>query len=154
MNKLYVVHSSHPCEAVKKALELKSIPYETVEMLIPTQALLTRLRFPKRSVPALRLDGGEKVQGSRAIMRRLDELVPEPALLPADAGARVAVLAAEEWGEAVLQPLARRAVWGALKRDPSAIRPTRRRRSCRGCRARSCGSSRPASSASRARCTA
>ncbi|MGH2917548.1 MAG: glutathione S-transferase family protein [Solirubrobacteraceae bacterium] len=121
MNKLYVVHSSHPSEAVKKTLELKSIPYKTVEMLIPTQALLTRLRFPKRTVPALRLDGGEKVQGSRAIMRRLDELVPEPALLPADRAAREAVLAAEEWGDEELQPLARRAVWAALREDPSAI---------------------------------
>jgi glutathione S-transferase len=121
VNKLYVVHSSHPSEAVKKALELKSIPYKTVEMLIPTQALLTRLRFPQRTVPALRLDGGEKVQGSQAIMRRLDELVPEPALLPADRTSREAVLAAEDWGAGELQPLARRAVWAALKRHPSAI---------------------------------
>jgi glutathione S-transferase len=121
VNKLYVVHSSHPSEAVKKALELKSIPYKTVELLIPTQAPLTRMRFPKRSVPALRLDGGEKVQGSRAIMRRLDELVPEPALVPADPVARDAMLAAEQWGDDVLQPQARRAVWSALKHDPSAI---------------------------------
>jgi glutathione S-transferase len=72
-------------------------------------------------VPALKLDGGEKVHGSRAIMRRLDELVPEPALLPADETARGAVLVAERWGEEVLQPLARRAVWAALKRSPTAI---------------------------------
>ncbi|CAN5450062.1 hypothetical protein BH20ACT17_BH20ACT17_03100 [soil metagenome] len=51
-----------------------------------------RLRFAQRTVPALRLDGGEKVQGSRAILRRLDELVPEPPLLPADPAARDAVL--------------------------------------------------------------
>ena len=37
----------------------------------------------RRTVPALRIDG-EKVQGSRAIMRRLDELVPEPPLFPSD----------------------------------------------------------------------
>jgi hypothetical protein len=43
VNKLYVVHSSHPSEAVKKALELKGIPYKTVELLIPTQLLLVRL---------------------------------------------------------------------------------------------------------------
>jgi glutathione S-transferase len=121
VNKLYVVHSSHPSEAVKKALELKSIPYKTVEMLIPTQALLTRMRFPQRTVPALRLDGGEKVQGSRAIMRRLDELVPEPSLLPSDPAAREAVLAAEQWGDDVLQPQARRAVWAALRHGPTGI---------------------------------
>jgi glutathione S-transferase len=121
VNKLYVVHSSHPSEAVKEALALKGIPFQTVEMLIPTQVLLTRLRFPKRTVPALRLDGGEKVQGSRAIMRRLDELVAEPPLLPAGDAARAAVLGAELWGDEVLQPLARRAVWAALKRSPGAI---------------------------------
>jgi glutathione S-transferase len=121
VNKLYVVHSSHPSETVKKALELKAIPYELVEMLIPTQALITRLRFPNRTVPALRLDGGEKVQGSRAILRRLDELVPDPPLLPDDDAARAAVLDVERWGEQVLQPLARRAVWAALKHRPDAI---------------------------------
>jgi glutathione S-transferase len=121
VNKLYVVHSSHPSEAVKKALELKAIPYKTVEMLIPTQMVLMRLRFPARSVPALKLDGGEKVQGSRAILRRLDELAPEPPLLPEEERARAAVLDAERWGDEVLQPLARRAVWSALKRRPAAI---------------------------------
>lgn len=121
VHKLYVVHSSHPSEAVKKALELKAIPYKTVEMLIPTQLVITRLRFPGRSVPALRLDDGEKVQGSRAIMRRLDELVPDPPLLPDAEPARAAVLDAERWGEEVLQPLARRVVWSALKRRTEAI---------------------------------
>lgn len=121
MNKLYVVHSSHPSEAVKKALELKAIPYKTVELLIPTQALLIRPRFPQRSVPAMKLESGERVQGSRAIMRRLDELVPDPPLLPADEAERTAVLGAELWGDEVLQPLARRVVWVALKHRPDAI---------------------------------
>jgi len=103
------------------ALELKAISYKIVGLLIPTQVVLMRLRFAQRTVPALRLDGGEKVQGSRAILRRLDELVPEPPLLPADPAARDAVLAAEEWGDELLQPLARRAVWTALKFCPGAI---------------------------------
>jgi len=121
VNKLYVVHSSHPSEAVKKALAIKGIAYRTVELLIPTQGLLMRMRFPAGTVPALRLDGGEKVQGSIAIMRRLDELVPDPPLLPVGETARAAVLGAELWGADVLQPLARRLVWGALKRNPRAI---------------------------------
>jgi glutathione S-transferase len=121
VNKLYVVHSSHPSEAVKEALALKGIAYKTVEMLVPTQGLLVRLQFPARSVPALKLDGGEKVQGSIAIMRRLDELVPDPPLLPAAEGPRAAVLGAELWGADVLQPLARRVFWGAAKRRPGAL---------------------------------
>jgi glutathione S-transferase len=90
-------------------------------MLVPTQALIMRLRFPARSVPALRLDSGEKVQGSIAIMRRLDELVPDPPLLPSDEASRAKVLGAEFWGADVLQPLARRVFWGAVKRSPGAI---------------------------------
>ncbi|MDP1846332.1 MAG: glutathione S-transferase family protein [Solirubrobacteraceae bacterium] len=123
MHKLYVVHSSHPSEAVRKALALKGIPYKTVELLIPTQAPLMRLRFGRRTVPALKLDGGEKVSGSRAIMRKLDELVADPPLLPpeTDPAGRAAVLEAERWGEEVLQPLVRRITWAALKRRPGAI---------------------------------
>ncbi len=121
MLKLYVVHSSHPSEAVKEALRIKGLRYKTVEMLIPTQALLMRLRFPARSVPAMKLDGGEKVQGSRAIMRRLDELVPGPPLVPSEEAARTQVLGAELWGDEVLQPLARRIVWAALRHAPAGI---------------------------------
>jgi glutathione S-transferase len=121
VHKLYVVHSSHPSETVKKALALKGIPYKTVELLIPTHVPLQRLRFGARTVPALKLDGGEKIVGSRAILRRLDELVADPPLLPADPDARAAVLAAERWGDEELQPLVRRVVWAALKRRPDAI---------------------------------
>jgi glutathione S-transferase len=121
MHKLYVVHSSHPCETVKKALALKGIPYKTVELMIPTQAPLQRLRFGTGTVPGLKLDGGGKVINSRAILRKLDELVPDPPLLPHEADARAAVLEAERWGEEVLQALARRLVWVALARRPGAI---------------------------------
>jgi glutathione S-transferase len=121
MHKLYVVHSSHPCETVKKALALKGIPYKTVELMIPTQAPLQKLRFGRGTVPGLKLDGGEKVVNSRAILRKLDELVPDPPLLPQDAEARAAVLEAERWGEEVLQALARRLVWVAFAGRPRAI---------------------------------
>jgi len=121
VHKLYVVHSSHPCETVKKALELKGIPYKTVELMIPTQPLAQKLRFGQGTVPGLKLDGGDKIVGSRKILRRLDELVADPPLLPADPDARTAVLEAERWGEEVLQPLARRLVWVALAHRPLAI---------------------------------
>jgi glutathione S-transferase len=63
-------------------------------------------------VPGLRLDSGERLAGSRAIMRRLDELAPDPALYPAAGGeARKLAERAEEWGDEVLQPLVRRLAW-------------------------------------------
>jgi len=76
--------------------------------------------FRGRTVPALRLDG-RRLQGSRTISRALDELYPEPLLFPREPERRAAVERAEEWGDEVLQPLARRLTWASLKRDRATI---------------------------------
>ena len=111
--KLYVVHGSHPCAAVEKALALKGLEYGVVEWPPPLQALMQKAIFGARTVPGLRIDG-EKVSGSRAIMRRLDQLVPEPPLWPADPDRRRAVEDAERWGDEVFQPVARELIWAAM----------------------------------------
>lgn len=121
-HRLYVVPGSHPCAAVEAALGLKGIAYERVDLLPVVHAVHQQLAFGGRTVPGLRLDTGEKVLGSLAIVRRLEELVPEPALLPADRERRKEVERAEEWGEEVLQPLARRVAWAALARRRAALR--------------------------------
>ncbi len=115
---LYVVHGSHPCAAVEKALKLKGLAYGVVEWPPTLHAPLQRIIFGARTVPALSL-GGEHVSGSRAIMRRLEELVPEPALYPAVA--RAEVDAAERWGDEVLQPVARRLIWAGFRHNPGAM---------------------------------
>lgn len=117
--KLFVVHGSHPCVTVETALQLKGLPYRTVELPPPMHAPIQRVLFGKRTVPGIRIDG-ERISGSRAILRRLDELAPEPPLLPVDPEERSRVLAAEAWGDDVLQPIARRLLWPALKRAPKA----------------------------------
>ena len=119
--KLYVVHGSHPCATVQRALDMKGLSYEVVELLPPLHAALQRLRFGTRTVPGLTLESGEKLVGSRAILRRLEELVPEPSLFPADLDARVHVERAEEWGDEVWQPMARRLVWTTLAMEPRAM---------------------------------
>src|SRR3954452_24821768 len=68
---LYVVHGSHPCAAVERALELKGLDFRVVELPPPLHAPLQRVRFGARTVPAVVLDCGEKVSGSRAILQRL-----------------------------------------------------------------------------------
>lgn len=118
---LFVVHGSHPCATVQRALELKGIEHRVAELPPAGHAPVAKLLFGKRTVPGLRLEGGERLTGSRAILRRLDELVAEPALLPADAARRERVLDAEGWGDDVLQPVARRVLWCALDRVPTAI---------------------------------
>jgi len=118
--RLYVVHGSHPCAAVQKALSLKGLSYSVLEWPPPLQAPMQRLIFGARTVPGLRIDG-EKVHGSRAIMRRLDELVPEPRLLPSDPAQRARVEEAERWGDEVFQPVARELVWAGMVNHPDAM---------------------------------
>jgi glutathione S-transferase len=119
--KLYVVHGSHPCATVQRALDMKAVPYKVVELLPPMHAALQRMRFGARTVPGLILDSGEKISGSRAIMRRLEELAPEPSLFPADPDALVEVHRAEEWGDEVWQPMARRLLWRTFTMHPRAM---------------------------------
>jgi glutathione S-transferase len=120
--KLYVVPGSHPCAAVEVALRLKSIEYKRVDLLPLSQLAMGPLRYGGNTVPGLRIDG-ERLAGSRTIMRRLDALVPEPSLLPplSDAVARARVLEAERWGDEVLQAVPRRILDAAFLRDPACI---------------------------------
>jgi glutathione S-transferase len=102
-------------------MELKGVPYKTVELPPPMHAAIQRLRFGNRHVPAIRFPDGEKLSGSRAILRRLEEMSPEPPLFPADPDERAKVEEAERWGDEVFQPIARRLLWPAMKRNPSLM---------------------------------
>jgi glutathione S-transferase len=117
---LYIVHGSHPCAAVEKALAIKGLTYKVTEWPPPLHAPIQRVLFGSRTVPALKIDD-EKISGSRAIMRRLDELVPEPPLFPADPAARARVEEAERWGDEVFQPVARELIWAGFTREPAAM---------------------------------
>jgi glutathione S-transferase len=117
---LYVVHNSHPCAAVEKALQLKGIQYRVWEWPPPLHAPLQQLMFGRRTVPAMRLDG-EKISGSRAIMRRLDEITPDPPLYPSDPEQRAAVEEAERWGDEEFQQVARDLIWAGAVHRPEAL---------------------------------
>ena len=114
--RLFVVHGSHPCATVERALELKGVPYSRVELPPPSHALLMRPIFGGRTVPGIRFEDGEKVQGSRAILRALERRVPEPALY-----GDPEVEEAERWGDEVFQPIARRLLWPAFSRSPRSM---------------------------------
>jgi glutathione S-transferase len=100
--RLYLIPASPPCYAVEAALRAKGIAYDVTELPnvlhIPHQ--LVRFRAPY--VPAMRLDG-ERVVTSTAILRRLDELVPEPPMYPSPRVEEVEAYVVE-----ALQPIARR----------------------------------------------
>jgi glutathione S-transferase len=118
---LYVIHNSHPCVTAERALQLKGQPYRIHEMAPALHVPEQWLRFRKLTVPALVLGNGEKVVGSREIVHRLDQLVPEPRLLPEDPAARACVVEAERWGDEVLQPVPRRLVWTGVCVRPDAL---------------------------------
>jgi glutathione S-transferase len=105
--KLYWFARSHPALAARKMLELKGVPFASVRILPGTQrAYLRLLGFRAGTVPALVLDG-QRIQGSRAIARALEQRAPEPALFPSDPGQRARVQEAERWGEQELQNVPR-----------------------------------------------
>ncbi|MFZ2113602.1 MAG: glutathione S-transferase N-terminal domain-containing protein [Solirubrobacteraceae bacterium] len=120
--KLYALPGSHPCAAVEVALRLKSIDYQRIDLLPLSQLAIGPLRYGGNTVPGLRIDG-ERLAGSRTIMRRLDALAPEPPLLPplSDAVARARVLEAERWGDEVLQSVPRRLLDAAWLRDAASM---------------------------------
>lgn len=118
--KLYVLPGSHPCAAVEVALKRKGVPFERVDLLPMTQLMIGPLRYGGQTVPGMRIDG-ERLVGSRTIMRRLDELVPDPPLLPSDPQARERVLEAERWGDEVFQSVPRRILDAGFLRDPAAM---------------------------------
>lgn len=119
--KLYVLTGSHPCAAIEAALNLKGIAFDRVDLLPLTQMLIGPLRYGGTTVPGMRIDD-EKLVGSRTIMRRLDELAPEPPLLPPPGDARYArVLEAERWSDEVLQSVPRRIIYVAFLRRPRAM---------------------------------
>jgi glutathione S-transferase len=118
---IFGVPGSHPTFAAELMLRRKGIDYRRVDLVaVVHRGVLRVLGFTGITVPALRLDG-KRVQGTRAIAVALDELRPEPPLFPRDPAARQAASEAEAWGDEVYQPVPRRLVWNALRRDRSTM---------------------------------
>ncbi len=113
---LYVVHGSHPCATAEKAFALKGVPVKKVEIPPPSHFALMKVLFGGHTVPAVKFEDGEKVQGSTKILRALERRVPEPRLYTSPE-----VEAAERWGDEVFQPIARHVLWPAFARAPRSM---------------------------------
>jgi maleylacetoacetate isomerase len=88
--KLYSYFRSSAAYRVRIALNLKSLPYEMVAIHLTKDGGRQhtsefRAINPQARVPALELSSGEILTQSLAIIEYLDEIHPEPPLLPADA---------------------------------------------------------------------
>lgn len=119
--RLHVIVASHPCACVDAALGIKAVPYRRVELPTLVHRPIQRLRYGAPTVPGLTLEDGEKMVGSVPILRRLEELAPDPPLYPADAALRERVERSEVWGDEVLQNAVRRIELALLRRRPSAV---------------------------------
>ena len=91
---LYTYYRSTSSYRVRIALALKGLAYQSV----PVNLLQGEQRGsgyvavnPQGRVPALRTDGGELLVQSPAIIEYLEEVYPQPALLPSAAEARAKV---------------------------------------------------------------
>ena len=98
MSTLYTYFRSSAAYRVRIALNLKGMPYTAVPVHLVKdggqhRSAAYRARNPQALVPAFELEDGTVLTQSLAIMEYLDEVQPEPALLPADAIGRARVRA-------------------------------------------------------------
>ncbi len=117
--RLIQIPFSHNCVKVRRALELKGLPFETLDISPMDRAPVLRASGQPR-VPVL-VDGGRAITDSTAILLYLEETCPEPPLVPLDPRLRAECLVLEDWADAAFMALTRRlAYWNAL-RVPDAI---------------------------------
>jgi len=120
--RLYVIPASHPSLGAELMLRHKGIDYKRTDLMpVISKLVLRGMRFPRNTVPAMKVDG-RRIQGSREIARELDRLRPEPPLFPADAERRAAVEEAERFGDEQLQHPVRQLLWWSIKKDRSPLR--------------------------------
>lgn len=117
----HLLGPSHPCAAVEAALKLKGLDYERVELQPgPHVAQMAEVYGEDRTtVPGAVFDD-EPVHGSNAILERLEQIAPSPALFP-DGELGEKVIEAMTWGDVELQPLGRSLSWGALHFRPESL---------------------------------
>ena len=117
---LHVLPFSHPCLTAEAALRVKGLDYERVQLMpgAHQEEIEGRYGTGRRTVPGLMV-ADDPVHGSRAILERLEELVPEPPLYPSAIADEVRE--AERWGDEELQDLGRRLPFGALHFRPESM---------------------------------
>lgn len=88
---LYSVAASSACERVRIALEIKGLEYDTINIdALPREEYLAV--NPQGLMPTLKIDD-HIVSQSMAMLEFIEEICPEPALLPKDLVARAEVRA-------------------------------------------------------------
>jgi|SRR5215211_5681512 len=111
---LYGIPGSHAARTGELMVEHKGIRFRRVDLVPGFHRVHVRLHgFPGDRVPAVHFADGRRGQGTRPLAQVLDEVRPEPRLVPDDPR----VEEAERWGDKVLQRWARRMAAATGARD-------------------------------------
>jgi maleylpyruvate isomerase len=128
--KLYSYFRSSAAYRVRIALNLKDLPYEQQAVHLTRSGGWQwseeyRAVNPQKRVPALALDDGHILLQSLAIIEYLDEVHPQPPLLPGDPVERAQVRAVAQIMACDIHPVNNLAVLnylkGPLKQDQAAV---------------------------------
>jgi glutathione S-transferase len=118
---LYGMKISHPAVCARLALERKGVDTKVVDLMPGFHPVLVRaLRFPRNTVPALKIDG-LRIQGTRLITSYLERTRPEPPIFGSSPEERARIEEAEAWGESVFQPMPRKVFRLAATKDPAVL---------------------------------
>ena len=120
--KLYGYFRSSAAYRVRIALNLKGVPHEHAFIhLVRDGGQQTSPQYlarnPQGLVPALELDGGETLIQSLAIIEHLDEVYPDPPLVPGDAVTRARIRAIAQAVACDIHPLNNSRVLKYLRQD-------------------------------------
>lgn len=111
----YQIPISHFCEKVHWALDFKGLPYRPVSVNPFTRHELASMS-DKKQVPVIR-HGEQVVSESSAIVSYLDEICPDPPLVPPKEPERRECLEVERIADQEIGPAVRRLVYDTLTSD-------------------------------------
>lgn len=120
--RLFTIPGSHPGVSVQRMLEYKGIPYKRTDLLpVVSWGVLKALRFPRVTVPAIKIDG-RRFQGSLEITRELERIQPEPPLFPDDPEHGAVVDEIERFGDQDLQHRVRQILLWCFRERTASLR--------------------------------
>ena len=117
--RLIQIPFSHNCVKVRRALELKGLPFETLD-IAPMKREPVAAASGQRLVPVLE-DRGRATADSTAILRYLEATYPERPLEPADPGGRAECWLLEDWADQAFMAATRRLAYWTVVHTPGAI---------------------------------
>lgn len=119
MLRLIQIPFSHNCIKVRRALELKGLPYETLDIQPMDRAPVVQ-SSGQGLVPVLE-DGARHIADSTAILRHLEQAYPQPSLLPDDEARRAECWLVEDWADFAFMALTRRLAYWHLINTPGLL---------------------------------